>query len=434
MTRKLFSNSQEEVGLSVKKKSAKALDAPLVEAKRTKSGSRLTDDSLRLNKRNYSMRTDSSTKKLLPEDADPLKKPAAGSEQYRHYKTGKNSQEFLYNTMTLATTTLDRKDLNASINQRNLKPPGDSSRDKNSFGASTASAGKDFEKKIPALQAGQDRNSPLIVHKRSNTFNDIFTKKPDLLAASLDGPLSRDLSKPLTQTQPIQPRRPESSHSNTSNNRGKPLLSSSHNPALPKDPRSSSFYQDKKKQEDLHQAKTHSAEPRKSKKLESIVKRKTNTPKTFNHIDGIRKREHQLPPFDAPKTVVKDFDRICAFSVNTHQGTVRAYNEDRVSILLNAQQRYENLVNIQVKSCSMFAIYDGHGGADCCNFLKDHLHAYVLNNYNERDVRGSIKTACLKLDADFFKKARSDTHCDTSGSCALVLFVIGSSVLLETTT
>ena len=100
----------------------------------------------------------------------------------------------------------------------------------------------------------------------------------------------------------------------------------------------------------------------------------------------------------------------------------------------NAQQRYENLVNIQVKSCSMFAIYDGHGGADCCNFLKDHLHAYVLNNYNERDVRGSIKTACLKLDADFFKKARSDTHCDTSGSCALVLFVIGSSVLLETTT
>jgi len=422
LNRKLFSNSQEEVSLSVKKKSTKILDTPVIDAKRTKSGSRLTEDSLRLNKRNYSMRTDNSSKKLLQEDAD-LQKKSLTNEQYKNYKTGKNSQEFLYNTMNLATATLDRKDLNASINQRNQKPIGDSSRDKN-FGASTTSTGKEYDKKIAALQSSQDKNSPLIVHKRSNTFNDVFTKKTDAPPSALEAPLS----KPLTQTQPIQGRRPDSSHSNTSNNKPKPLLASSLNPAAVKDQRSNSFYQDKKKQEELQQLKTHSAEPRKSKKLEAIVKRKSTTPKTYNHIDGIRRKENQLPPFDAPKTVVKDFDRICAFSVNTHQGTVRAYNEDRVSILLNAQQRYENLVNIQVKSCSMFAIYDGHGGAECCNFLKDHLHAYVLNNYNERDVRGSIKTACHKLDHDFFKKARSDNHCDTSGSCALVLFVIGTSL------
>lgn len=422
--RKLFSNSQEEVSLSVKKKSTKILDTPVIEGKRTKSGSKITEDSLRLNKRNYSMRTDNSAKKLQQEDTDMSKK-SIGNEQYKNYKTGKNSQEFLYNTMSLATATLDRKDLNASINQRHQKPNGDSSREKANFGASTASTSKEYEKKIPALQTSQDRNSPLIVHKRSNTFNDIFTKKPEPSHGPADGPVSKELSKPLTQTQPIQARRPDSSHSNAGNNKGKPLLSSSLNPVTAKDQRSNSFYQDKKKQEELQQTKTHSAEPRKSKKLEAAVKRKPNTPKTYNHIDGIRRKENQLPPFDAPKTVVKDFDRICAFSVNTHQGTVRAYNEDRVSILLNAQQRYENLVNIQVKSCSMFAIYDGHGGADCCNFLKDHLHAYVLNNYNERDVRGSIKTACHKLDQDFFKKARSDSHCDTSGSCALVLFVIG---------
>lgn len=73
----------------------------------------------------------------------------------------------------------------------------------------------------------------------------------------------------------------------------------------------------------------------------------------------------------------------------------------------------------------MFAIYDGHGGSDCCNFLKENMHSYILNNYNERDMRGSIKNSCSKLDTDFFKKARADYMCDTSGSCALALLVIG---------
>jgi serine/threonine protein phosphatase PrpC len=36
--------------------------------------------------------------------------------------------------------------------------------------------------------------------------------------------------------------------------------------------------------------------------------------------------------------------------------------------------------------CNMFAVYDGHGGADCCNYLKENLHSYSLNNLNEKDV------------------------------------------------
>jgi protein phosphatase PTC2/3 len=43
-----------------------------------------------------------------------------------------------------------------------------------------------------------------------------------------------------------------------------------------------------------------------------------------------------MPKFDASKTSVKDFGAIKAFSVNTHRGVIRNYNEDRVSILLNA--------------------------------------------------------------------------------------------------
>lgn len=56
-------------------------------------------------------------------------------------------------------------------------------------------------------------------------------------------------------------------------------------------------------------------------------------------LDTIKKHEPMLPPFEGSKVIIKEFGSIKAFSVNTHQGTIRNYNEDRVSILLNAQQR-----------------------------------------------------------------------------------------------
>ena len=52
---------------------------------------------------------------------------------------------------------------------------------------------------------------------------------------------------------------------------------------------------------------------------------------------------------------------IKAYAVNTHQGISRKYNEDRVSIILNISKN-------GVKA-SYFAIYDGHGGSSCCDFL-----------------------------------------------------------------
>jgi len=60
---------------------------------------------------------------------------------------------------------------------------------------------------------------------------------------------------------------------------------------------------------------------------------------SFPNIESITKNAKSLPPFEKAKVIIKKFGHIQAFGVNTHQGTVRSYNEDRVSILLNAQQR-----------------------------------------------------------------------------------------------
>ena len=59
----------------------------------------------------------------------------------------------------------------------------------------------------------------------------------------------------------------------------------------------------------------------------------------FPNIESIAKNAKSLPPFEKAKIIIKKFGHIQSFGVNTHQGTVRSYNEDRVSILLNAQQR-----------------------------------------------------------------------------------------------
>ncbi len=68
-------------------------------------------------------------------------------------------------------------------------------------------------------------------------------------------------------------------------------------------------------------------------------------PKKRNSIlDTIRRAEHLLPQFEGSKVIIKEFGCIKAFAVNTHQGTIRSYNEDRVSILLNAQQRFASII------------------------------------------------------------------------------------------
>ena len=58
--------------------------------------------------------------------------------------------------------------------------------------------------------------------------------------------------------------------------------------------------------------------------------------------------------------------------MNSNQGISRKYNEDRVSIILNITKN-------GVKA-SYFAIYDGHGGSNCCDFLTQNLHQFIFNS------------------------------------------------------
>lgn len=344
---------------------------------RSKSGTKASDESLRLNKRNNSLRGDTSIAKPLVTNLSGLSiglqdkqtvqpgnsGPVEIQDKFKNYKGGKLSQEFYYKTLSLANNTMDRRELNSSINQKGprLVQQDYSMNNKNLNLSSTAVNGK-LEAagsringvlnsaSVGAVPLDNPKNSPLIVHKRSNTFNELLVNK---LESKRNEQASLAQVPPkgnLSMTQPVQAKKPmgivNQGQANTSNSDDQQHNESRFQNRPPsatqviKEKRSSSFYNEKKMPhvpEDSSLPKSNSVEPKKPKRSESGKRR---TPgKAYNFIENIKRFENQLPPFENSRTVVKDFDKIKAFSVNTHQGTVRAYNEDRVSILLNAQQR-----------------------------------------------------------------------------------------------
>ena len=151
-----------------------------------------------------------------------------------------------------------------------------------------------------------------------------------------------------------------------------------------------------------------------------------------NLIEFIKKKEGKLPPFMKARTVVKDFGVIKAFVVNTHKGCVRSGNEDRVSILLNAQKKFK-VAKRKMRNCAMFSVFDGHGGTDCSNYLKENLHNKVLARVTfEPNMDVSIKRIYNDLDDEYLKRAVKKNH-NFAGSCANSLFVFDKELIVVNT-
>lgn len=57
---------------------------------------------------------------------------------------------------------------------------------------------------------------------------------------------------------------------------------------------------------------------------------------------------------------------------------MRNYNEDRISIVLDLRNPKLNSSNPEgTKQVKYFALFDGHGGLGCAEFLRDNLHNFI---------------------------------------------------------
>ncbi len=145
----------------------------------------------------------------------------------------------------------------------------------------------------------------------------------------------------------------------------------------------------------------------------------------------------KINSFEESKCSVKTNGIVKAYAANTHQGIVRNYNEDRVSIILNIAKP-DSFKGIWPK-CNYFAIYDGHSGSGCCNYLRDNLHHFVRvfitkskqivkNEYFPSNPCEAIKRGFEIVERDFishYAKCRNEELIDRSGSCVIILLTIG---------
>jgi len=84
-----------------------------------------------------------------------------------------------------------------------------------------------------------------------------------------------------------------------------------------------------------------------------------------------------LPNAEPIKYSEKTYGVIRGFGICTNQGLVRNYNEDRVSILLNIHKVSDRPSDEYWPTCSLFGVFDGHGGSKCVDFIRHNLHNYV---------------------------------------------------------
>jgi serine/threonine protein phosphatase PrpC len=75
-----------------------------------------------------------------------------------------------------------------------------------------------------------------------------------------------------------------------------------------------------------------------------------------------------------------------------------------------------------------FAVYDGHGGNICADYLKDNMHLLVSKQLNlTRNIKEALTNAVYLAEYNVLKN--SEFVNDFSGSCALIAIVKGTFLL-----
>ncbi len=132
----------------------------------------------------------------------------------------------------------------------------------------------------------------------------------------------------------------------------------------------------------------------------------------------------KIPKFTKAKHSTKPLSIINAFAANSTQGLVRSYNEDRVSILINVLPD-PNRASIAWPKCYLFAVYDGHGGSNCADFLRDNLHKEILQSEHfPGNPKIAMQSAIYKIEKQFCNYSL-EGKLDHSGSCLSLVLLVG---------
>ena len=139
-------------------------------------------------------------------------------------------------------------------------------------------------------------------------------------------------------------------------------------------------------------------------------------------------------PYDAYPEVKysrEAFDNFSGFGINSYNGKVKNYNEDRLRVIasnLSQSKKYPN----KVYHMSYFAIFDGHKGKKCSEFLKKKFFEYLVSSpfFPDEPLKAIIE-AFKNSESNFFQMAydmNSKILLDKSGSCALIILILDNLI------
>lgn len=145
----------------------------------------------------------------------------------------------------------------------------------------------------------------------------------------------------------------------------------------------------------------------------SLKELKASTPNKYKNDS-----EFGFFPSDEEQEEDKQPKCFTAYSARTNMGLYRDYNEDRVSIILNILLQ---ITPKRTQCSSFFALFDGHAGSKCADFLKDNLHHFITSQKEYiNDKKTAIKKGIFKAEEEFWKLAHVGPVVDISGSCLLL--------------
>ena len=104
----------------------------------------------------------------------------------------------------------------------------------------------------------------------------------------------------------------------------------------------------------------------------------------------LEKAKVSLKPSGHPNSLM------LAYGANTHNGIIRSYNEDRISIVLDLKRPTASKESWSLDTkIQFFAVFDGHGGQGCSEFLRDNLHNFVALSKNyPKDLELALRDGC----------------------------------------
>ncbi|OMJ68819.1 hypothetical protein SteCoe_33613 [Stentor coeruleus] len=142
-------------------------------------------------------------------------------------------------------------------------------------------------------------------------------------------------------------------------------------------------------------------------------------------------RNSRLSKGNGIKVSISRCGIVYGYVADSHSGLAHYRKLDSMSIITNLPCPKTISESIWPKS-SFFAIYDGHGGKACANFLKEQLHNYILEDQDfPYKAKQAIINSFKKADNTFLTE--SEENGEMSGSCALIVLFIGTKCIIANT-